>query len=831
MRRGECNYEPPAPTAKQAPAAEQPQGALRREESPRQFFASAATSAGGAGRAGRGPRPATPTRPPGGHGSTTDLCAVHAQGLLRGALVYAARDWRRPPLSDALAPIDAAAGAVRAHCAALERVEEEGRERGLPEVSTAAHGVAEVEGRLLAALELGAEKRAVPFRWRTAAAFIAWSEEAVARYRALARARASLEAHVPDYAQHLLDMAQRLHGLENLLPPRSRDRLRAEEAELGFAATVVANTVESICSITSAALWEARAELFCSSEQSDSPDMRRRSWHVRSETGSDSPALPMSPGTLSQPGSPSVGPCVAPFTEPLASITPPVYDSPGGTDSRPLSLPPGALEPPEPAEPPTPPPGARVSRMVVHDAPDSLSRAVSMPAIDIPPPPYPPPSAAGAGEAALGAAGGPPRSPGHHRRKSGSGDRKKQCRAEEAAAHRRFPSDAQTAIPTVVAAVSRKEASRLLQLRTLRERSSSDCALSALMEKKSSSTSDMHTLMRHGTMKSFRRHTKVSSLRPVYKDVVAGKLTSTFKIYENPKRSLMMSGPVHALFGSDGAMQRPLQLNQTSLYLHYLFSDCWVISSGSQKKVAVYDLRDTTITFTENQEKGFDVGQQKSLCVVANAPVDLLAAIRTATIKARVFAVPLEILVESEEDPSGIPGVVRQCTQYITERGGREREGIFRLSGSLSKVVALQTALNKRMEIDPAEYGPHEVAQVLKRFLSELPEPAFTHEGWRRLTSGSTVRKSVRDVVETLPPTYKRLVTFLFQFFYSVLEFSATNKMSAQNLAIVIAPCVLRPRTETMTSFHVTPKEQLYLITKSKDIVQLMLQDYAAIFT
>eukprot|EP00727_Mastigamoeba_balamuthi_P000977 m51a1_g10877 putative sh3 domain-binding protein 1-like (317) ;mRNA; r:20072-23353 len=173
--------------------------------------------------------------------------------------------------------------------------------------------------------------------------------------------------------------------------------------------------------------------------------------------------------------------------------------------------------------------------------------------------------------------------------------------------------------------------------------------------------------------------------------------------------------------------------------------------------------------------------------------------------------------------------VVVQCARFLLERGGLVCEGIFRVSGSASRTEELQASLDKRQAIDADKYGPHEVAQVLKRFLASLPEPLFTHDGWQRLVTGSAVRKSVRDVVEQLPAIHRRLATYLFHdFFPAVVQHSAVNKMTATNLAIVIAPSVLKPRPEATDTLLLRKQEHLFLIHKASEVVRLMLDDHEA---
>ena len=55
-------------------------------------------------------------------------------------------------------------------------------------------------------------------------------------------------------------------------------------------------------------------------------------------------------------------------------------------------------------------------------------------------------------------------------------------------------------------------------------------------------------------------------------------------------------------------------------------------------------------------------------------------------------------------------------------------EGLFRIPGNSHRQQRLKDAISQRraLDLETSEFTPHDVACVLKTFLSELPEPLLT---------------------------------------------------------------------------------------------------------
>lgn len=147
-----------------------------------------------------------------------------------------------------------------------------------------------------------------------------------------------------------------------------------------------------------------------------------------------------------------------------------------------------------------------------------------------------------------------------------------------------------------------------------------------------------------------------------------------------------------------------------------------------------------------------------------------------------------------------VPKVVELLLLHV-EINGLYTEGIYRKSGSTCRA----RELHQIMETDPEKpsldnYPIHTITGLVKRWLRELPDPLMTFSLYNdflhavELPEKSERIKAVYQKVEELPPanfnTLERLIFHLVR----VAKEEEHNKMSPSSLAIVFAPCILRPK-------------------------------------
>ncbi|XP_067293101.1 unconventional myosin-IXAb isoform X4 [Pseudorasbora parva] len=164
-------------------------------------------------------------------------------------------------------------------------------------------------------------------------------------------------------------------------------------------------------------------------------------------------------------------------------------------------------------------------------------------------------------------------------------------------------------------------------------------------------------------------------------------------------------------------------------------------------------------------------------------------------LSSRQFGVELSRLTSDER---AVPLVVEKLINYI-EMHGLYTEGIYRKSGSTNKIKELKLGLDTDANsVNLDDYNIHVIASVLKQWLRDLPNPLMTFELYEEflramgLQDKREVVQGVYSVIDQLSRTHlstlERLVFHLVRISFQ----EETNRMSANALAIVFAPCILR---------------------------------------
>jgi len=160
-----------------------------------------------------------------------------------------------------------------------------------------------------------------------------------------------------------------------------------------------------------------------------------------------------------------------------------------------------------------------------------------------------------------------------------------------------------------------------------------------------------------------------------------------------------------------------------------------------------------------------------------------------------IFGVPLATAVERSKCHDGIqlPVIFRECIDFI-EEFGLNCEGIYRISGVKSKVNALRDAYNRGTQVFLHEHEPNIIASLLKQFLREIPEPVLTNAGMPQFEQASTVKNVKQKVeqcqalIEELPTPNRLLLSWMIVHMTHVISKEKQNKMSLQNVSIVLSP-------------------------------------------
>uniref|UniRef100_W5KIS7 Myosin IXAa n=1 Tax=Astyanax mexicanus TaxID=7994 RepID=W5KIS7_ASTMX len=189
-------------------------------------------------------------------------------------------------------------------------------------------------------------------------------------------------------------------------------------------------------------------------------------------------------------------------------------------------------------------------------------------------------------------------------------------------------------------------------------------------------------------------------------------------------------------------------------------------------------------------------------------------------LSSRQFGVEVSRLTNDERS---VPVVVEKLINYI-EMHGLYTEGIYRKSGSTNKIKELKQGLDtdvSSMNLD--EYNIHVIASVFKQWLRDLPNPLMTFELYEEflramgLQDKKEVIRGVYSVIDQLSRTHLNTLERLIFHLVRIALQEETNRMSANALAIVFAPCILRcPDT-------IDPLQSVQDIGKTTACVELII--------
>ncbi|GAA6024372.1 hypothetical protein JCM11491_001109 [Sporobolomyces phaffii] len=154
-------------------------------------------------------------------------------------------------------------------------------------------------------------------------------------------------------------------------------------------------------------------------------------------------------------------------------------------------------------------------------------------------------------------------------------------------------------------------------------------------------------------------------------------------------------------------------------------------------------------------------------------------------------------------DAVEVPRVLEKCAEAI-ELYGLDNMGIYRLSGTTSRVQRLKQNLDRDLEgtdllSEDNLSDINDIAAVLKLWFRELPEPLLTWELYHQFIDVSKIENDrlrhirLHERVNELPDPNYATLKFLMGHLDKVAQRESVNQMSVSNLAIVFGPNLLSP--------------------------------------
>lgn len=196
-----------------------------------------------------------------------------------------------------------------------------------------------------------------------------------------------------------------------------------------------------------------------------------------------------------------------------------------------------------------------------------------------------------------------------------------------------------------------------------------------------------------------------------------------------------------------------------------------------------------------------------------------------------------------------VPRVVNCCLRYL-ENYGLNTVGIFRVSGSKRRVRQLREEFDSGREVhlDQERPQPHDVAQLLKEYLRDLPQPLLTRDLYQPFLYTQRIRERskqldiLRQLVRLLPTHSRDTLWALLKFLNTVAENSVDkksptgqplpgNKMDAHNLATMLGPNILRfSKTSEKDKFIVENLERAEERCDVILVVRQLIENYEELF-
>ncbi|XP_040897206.1 rho GTPase-activating protein 45 isoform X1 [Toxotes jaculatrix] len=217
----------------------------------------------------------------------------------------------------------------------------------------------------------------------------------------------------------------------------------------------------------------------------------------------------------------------------------------------------------------------------------------------------------------------------------------------------------------------------------------------------------------------------------------------------------------------------------------------------------------------------------------------------------------------------GIPFIITKCISEI-ERRALKMKGIYRVNGVKTRVEKLCQAFENGKElVELSQCSPHDISNVLKLYLRQLPEPimlfrlynslmglakeslqseAETPEGEEAESSSNNpavgrgpelvdlgpdtdpevlvLVDKLRELLKELPKANIATLRYIIRHLRRIAELEEDNKMSPSNLGIVFGPSLMRPRPSGAT----ISLSSLVDYPHQARIVEVLIVFYSSIF-
>ncbi|KAJ8355962.1 hypothetical protein SKAU_G00187560 [Synaphobranchus kaupii] len=207
-------------------------------------------------------------------------------------------------------------------------------------------------------------------------------------------------------------------------------------------------------------------------------------------------------------------------------------------------------------------------------------------------------------------------------------------------------------------------------------------------------------------------------------------------------------------------------------------------------------------------------------------------AVKLKVKESGLFGVPLANLLEQDQRRMAgtkVPLILQRLISHIEEEG-LDTEGLLRIPGAATRVKAVCQELDVRFYDGTFPWEglkQHDAASLLKLFIRELPHPLLTVEylsafiAVLKLPNKKQQLQALNLLVLLLPESSRDTLKALMEFFQRVIDHKQQNKMTLNNVAVVMAPNIFM-----FKGFRskISEQQEFAMATGTANIVRLLIR-------
>ncbi|XP_013883179.1 rho GTPase-activating protein 18 isoform X2 [Austrofundulus limnaeus] len=207
-------------------------------------------------------------------------------------------------------------------------------------------------------------------------------------------------------------------------------------------------------------------------------------------------------------------------------------------------------------------------------------------------------------------------------------------------------------------------------------------------------------------------------------------------------------------------------------------------------------------------------------------------AVKVKTKESGLFGVPLTTLLDQDQrraPGTKVPFILQRLMNHIEEEG-LDTEGLLRIPGAATRVKLLCQELESSFyegTFPWKQLKQHDAASLLKLFIRELPHSLLTVEylnafiAVNKFPTKKQQLQALNLLVLLLPEANRDTLKALVEFFQRVIDHQANNKMTLNNVSVVMAPNIFM-----FKGFRskVTEQQEFSMATNTANIVRLLIR-------